>query len=113
MRFNDTALVDELTDALDANLFRALSEPTRLEILTVLIQHGPANVSAISEHLAQDRSVVSRHLKQLHDVGLLVCERQGRERWYDWDCPALERRLERILTGLREMMRVAPSCCGQ
>ena len=111
MRFENTEIVRELTQALDADFFRALAEPVRIEILEVLIQHGPANVSAISDHLAQDRSVVSRHLKHLHDVGLLRCDRQGRERWYDWDCPALETKLDRILTGVRALRIGMESCC--
>ncbi len=104
MRYQNTEAVAALSQSLDAALFRALAEPTRLQILRVLIGHGPANISAISQHVSQDRSVVSRHLKHLESVGLLRCERRGRERWYDWDCAALEARLTSLLTQLRALL---------
>ena len=110
MRYENTEAVVSLGAALDVDLFRALAEPGRLDILRVLIGHGPANISSISTHVSQDRSVVSRHLKHLESVGLLQCERRGRERWYDWDCPALEARLSNMLDSLRLLMAEGGPC---
>jgi DNA-binding transcriptional ArsR family regulator len=111
MRYENHPAIRSLDKALDPELFRALAEPGRLEILKVLIQHGPANISTISAHVSQDRSVVSRHLKHLEIVNLLQCERRGRERWYDWDCPALEAKLSMLLEGLRALMDENTGCC--
>ena len=111
MRYENLHAVRCLNGALDADLFRALAEPGRLDILKVLIQHGPANISDISAHVSQDRSVVSRHLKHLQSVNLLQCERRGRERWYDWDCPVLEAKLSALLDNLRALMAENTNCC--
>lgn len=113
MRYSDTKTVQSLSEALDVELFRALSEPGRLDILKVLIQHGPANISSISDHVSQDRSVVSRHLKHLHSVNLLHCERRGRERWYDWNCLALEKKLSMLLKNLRTLMVESAGSCSK
>ncbi len=67
----------------DPDLFRALAEPTRIEILGVLIAAGgSANVGAVAAQVDVDPSVVSRHLRELVRAGALSVERRGRERWY-------------------------------
>ena len=110
MRYKNTKTVRSLSKALDVELFRALAEPGRLDIIKVLIQHGPANIASISNHVSQDRSVVSRHLKHLLSVNLLRSERRGRERWYDWDCPALEKKLSLLLQNLQTLMAENATC---
>lgn len=69
-----------IVEVLDSPVLRALAEPARLEVLRVLLLHGPADIGALASHLPQDRSVVSRHLKTLEDAGLVRAERDGRHR---------------------------------
>jgi len=53
------------------DLFRILSEPTRIKIIRFLVTSGPSDVSTIAAAFPQDRSVISRHLKQIRDSGVV------------------------------------------
>ena len=100
--------VDQLVTLLDSDFLRALTEPARLELLKVLLRHGPADVGAIAAHLPQDRSVISRHLKMLDDVGSVRARREGRHRIYEVDGQAFIASLERLLGRAKELAEV---CC--
>jgi DNA-binding transcriptional ArsR family regulator len=60
-----------MMEVLNSAFLRALTEPARLELLRVLLLHGPADVATIASHLPQDRSVISRHLKVLEQAGVV------------------------------------------
>tara|TARA_R110002073_G_scaffold208011_5_gene368439 strand:- start:23176 stop:23511 length:336 start_codon:yes stop_codon:yes gene_type:complete len=100
-----------LDDAFNPELFRALAEPTRIQVLAVLMRAGgEANVSAIAEGLPVDTSVVSRHLRELVNAGILDVEKRGRERWYSLRYNSLIghfAELVRQLTALRD----GKACC--
>jgi DNA-binding transcriptional ArsR family regulator len=118
-QFDICAFMHEYVDvkhvALDAafnpELFRALAEPTRIQLLAVLMRaNGEANVSALAEQLPVDTSVVSRHLRELVHAGVLEVERRGRERWYSLRYDSLIghfAELVRQLTALRD----GKACC--
>jgi len=57
--------------------FKALSEPTRLEILTLLLHHGELCVCDLEAVLGICQSNCSRHLKVLAGTGLLEWRRVG------------------------------------
>jgi DNA-binding transcriptional ArsR family regulator len=60
-------------------LFRALGDPTRIAILDRLARGGqPQSVGEVAESISADLSIVSRNLRQLREVGLLRCERDGK-----------------------------------
>jgi ArsR family transcriptional regulator len=64
---------------LDAEVFRALSDPTRLRMLACLAKCGrPCGVSEVAECCSVDLSVVSRHLSALADAGVLESAKEGR-----------------------------------
>lgn len=68
-----------LDAVLDAGLFKALSDPTRLALLGCLAKVArPCSVSELAACCAVDFSVVSRHLALLERAGALSSERQGR-----------------------------------
>ena len=68
---------------LDARLFKALSEPTRISIINRLAERGePCTVSQINECCPIDISVVSRHLAFLRDAGIVEAEKKGKEVYY-------------------------------
>jgi len=96
-----------LVTVLDSGFLRALTEPARLDLLRVLLLHGPANIGTLAGHLPQDRSVISRHLKVLEQAGIVQGDRQGRERVYALDGPAFIGTLERIL----ERAKALAACC--
>jgi|ERR1051325_5482098 ArsR family transcriptional regulator len=68
---------------LDAEVFKALSDPTRLRLLACLAKCGRAcNVGEVAECCAVDLSVVSRHLSALADAGVLESGKEGRSVLY-------------------------------
>ncbi|HET9018878.1 MAG TPA: metalloregulator ArsR/SmtB family transcription factor, partial [Acetobacteraceae bacterium] len=60
---------------------RAVAEPTRLRILA-LAARGPFCVSEFTEILGQSQPRLSRHLRLLHEAGLLERLREGANAWY-------------------------------
>lgn len=72
-----------IDDLLDARLFKALGEPTRLKLLSCLTKCGrPCSVSELTQCCAVDLSVVSRHLGVLERAGVLTATKQGRVVFY-------------------------------
>ena len=65
----------------DARTFQALSDPTRLRILSML-GDGSMNVSSMVERLDCTQPAVSRHLKVLKQAGLIVDVRHGK--WIEY-----------------------------
>jgi DNA-binding transcriptional ArsR family regulator len=97
-----------MVEILDAPLLRALAEPARLEVLRVLLLHGPADIGTIAERLPQDRSVISRHLKTLEEAGVVTGEARGRHRIYEIDGLRLVAHLEQMVA---EVRAAAMACC--
>ncbi len=65
----------------DARTFQALSDPTRLKILS-LLGGGSMNVTAMVKELDCTQPAVSRHLKVLREAGLIVDARRGK--WIEY-----------------------------
>jgi DNA-binding transcriptional ArsR family regulator len=63
-------------------VFRALSDPTRVEIVR-LVARAPRNVSELTSLVQVSQPKVSRHLKILRDAGLLSDVRRGKWVWYE------------------------------
>lgn len=63
-----------------ATLFKVLSEPARLQILSRLAADGcgPVSVSDITESIGLSQPTVSHHLRKLTEAGLLERVQQGR-----------------------------------
>lgn len=86
-----TASMTELPDAaLDqvAAYFQTLSEPRRLQILSVL-REGERSVGDIAEHLGCSLANVSRHLSQLALQGLVTRTGRGASVFYAIADPAV------------------------
>lgn len=60
---------------------KALSNPTRLEILDLIAQ-GPVPVEYIAEHIDQPVANASQHLQVLKKSGLVETERKGKYNYY-------------------------------
>jgi ArsR family transcriptional regulator len=94
--------VDEL---LDPELFKALSDPTRLRILACLAKCGRAcSVTDIADCCSVDFSVVSRHLAILDRAGVVESRKEGRIVYYS----VLYKQLAQILHGLANAIE---GCC--
>ncbi|MDE3172276.1 MAG: metalloregulator ArsR/SmtB family transcription factor [Gemmatimonadota bacterium] len=57
--------------------FKALSEPTRLEIVALLLRHGELCVCDAEAILGVTQSKASRHLRYLHAAGIVEDRRDG------------------------------------
>ncbi len=64
-----------------ADVFRAISDPTRRAILDRL-RAGPAPVNDLAAAFEQSRPAISKHLKVLREARLVAEQRNGRERVY-------------------------------
>lgn len=68
--------------AASQDVFRAIADPTRRAILDRL-RAGPAPVNALAADFAQTRPAISKHLRTLHEAGLVREHWIGREHIYE------------------------------
>jgi len=68
--------------AAQADVYRAIADPTRRAILDRL-RAGPAPVNVLAADFAQSRPAISKHLRVLKEANLVGEERAGRERVYE------------------------------
>src|SRR6185437_1973316 len=78
-------------------VFRALSDPTRREILR-LLRDGDLSAGALSARFPIARSTMSGHLSVLKDAGLVVIERQGTTIIYSLNVAVYEELLSSIMS---------------
>jgi ArsR family transcriptional regulator len=77
-------LLKEPTSTHLADLFSALSDPTRLRIISVLLE-GEMNVGEIASQLAMTESAVSHQLRGLRHMRLVRGRKNGRQVYYTLD----------------------------
>jgi ArsR family transcriptional regulator len=94
-----------LDQALDARLFKALSDPTRLKLLACLAKcRRMCSVTEVAECCSVDFSVVSRHLALLADAGILDSHKGGRTMFY-------QARYEHLGSTFRALADAFADCC--
>jgi DNA-binding transcriptional ArsR family regulator len=64
--------------------FGALGDPNRRTIVAMLAR-GPRSVREIADEMPISRPAVSRHLRLLHEAGLVSVESKGTRRLYQLD----------------------------
>lgn len=69
--------------------FKALSNPTRREILK-LLRTGPMAVGEILEHFSMTGASLSHHLTILKNAGLIDDEKQGKYIYYTLNTTVLD-----------------------
>ena len=77
--------IPEISDQLERDLtqiFKLLSDETRLRILMYLIREGELHVTALCERLQQSQPAVSHHLALLRVAGLIEPRRDGKHNFY-------------------------------
>ncbi len=84
----------------EAELFKAISHPTRIEILKIL-QEGEKCVCDIVPALGMEQSNVSRHLGLLKKEGILSSRKDGLKMIYRVE----DRRVFELLDTAREILR--------
>lgn len=68
---------------------RALADPTRREILT-LLRAGPLTAGQIAERFPVSAAAVSRHLSVLKEADLVRDRREGKYIYYELNASVLE-----------------------
>lgn len=96
----------ETTDA--ANIFSALGQPTRLEILKVIapFSHGDDRTGVpageIGEALGLAPATLSFHLKDMAYKNLVITRREGRKIYYRANLEVLLNTLDKLVTQILE-----------
>ena len=65
-----------------AKVLKLLAHPYRLKIIELLESDGSAPVHLLVGQLGLTQAATSNHLKQMRRIGLVECERRGKEVWY-------------------------------
>lgn len=95
----------QLDRLLSPEFFKALGDSRRQSILfTLATAGGTWTVSRVAEAVPIDVSVVSRHLAQLRDAGILAAERVGKEVHYSV-------RYDALVSILRQLADAIEGCC--
>lgn len=98
------------------DVFQAVADPTRREVLDRLRASGPLSISEAAEGLPMTRQAVTKHLDTLAESGLVRVTRSGRERLHELEAEPLraleawlepyraewDRRLDRLRRHLEE-----------
>ncbi|MEU9744883.1 ArsR/SmtB family transcription factor [Streptomyces niveus] len=94
-----TAPLDEEQAAELAKVFKALGDPVRLRLLSMIASRAGGEVCVCDLTPAFDLSqpTISHHLKLLRQAGLIDCERRGTWVYY-WLLPETTARLADLLT---------------
>lgn len=90
-----------------SEIFKALSDPTRLRLVKMLndcqpgiCKGGPLCVNALAHHLKVTQSAVSQHLRVLRQAGLVNGARHGSFMHYSLD----RNGIRQYQTALREIL---------
>ncbi|MEW5872507.1 MAG: metalloregulator ArsR/SmtB family transcription factor [Chloroflexota bacterium] len=75
------AVLDETMAARLAEIFRSLSDPSRIRIISVLAE-AETNVGTLAEVVGQSESSVSHHLRGLRQMRLVRARKEGRQVFY-------------------------------
>ncbi len=85
-----------------APVLRALAEPIRLKIISIL-REGPLSVNEVTARLDVKQYQASRHLAALHELGVLTRERAGKRVIYGLS--------EQVRRDLGDVPTVELGCC--
>ena len=85
-----------------ANIYKALSDPTRLKIVRLLSKNKNLCVNAITKRLDVSQSAVSQHLRILREAALVEQDRRGFHIHYSLNHESLKTYKEKIINILGE-----------
>jgi ArsR family transcriptional regulator len=97
------ALPEQLLDQV-AERFRVLGDATRLGILRILLDAGPLNVGEIVASMNTSQANVSKHLRTLHDAGIVSREPRGTAAYYSVADPTVMELCDVVCSRLREQV---------
>lgn len=85
-----------------AEHFRVLGDPTRLGMLQMLLEHGELNVGQFVDALGYSQANVSKHLRTLHDAGILERRAVGTSAFYSIADPSISMICDIVCDRVRE-----------
>lgn len=62
------------------DVFQAIADPTRREIIGLIAQNS-MNLNSIADNFQISRPSISQHVKILQECGIIIIEQKGRERY--------------------------------
>lgn len=98
--------LEPIDKALNAEIFKALGDPTRLKLLACLAKCSRAcSVTEVGGCCDVDFSVVSRHLAILARAGIVEASKKGRTVFYSV-------RYETVVNAMRQLADAFEECCA-
>jgi DNA-binding transcriptional ArsR family regulator len=94
-----------------ANLFKALAHPARLQILHFLAESKTCISGDISDELPLSRTTVSQHLKELKEAGLIQGHVEGVKTNYCLDYLKIEEMKTLLNNFMNEFQTPDDFCC--
>jgi DNA-binding transcriptional ArsR family regulator len=98
-----------------ARVFAALSDPNRLRIVELLIDHDEIRGKEAAEALGISLSLYSHHAKALRQAGIVSCRKRGQSVYYSLERDLLDEALNvlnRCPYPLQNTHRACPGCRG-
>lgn len=95
--------IPELSSQLEKDIiqvFKLLSDETRLRIIMYLLREGELHVTAMCERLRQSQPAVSHHLALLRVAGVIEARRDGKHNFYS----IRAKRFRQLLTEIFESL---------
>ena len=95
--------IPELSVQLEKDLvqvFKLLSDETRLRVLLYLAREGELHVTALCDKLGQSQPAVSHHLALLRVAGLIEARRDGKHNYYSVRSKHFHRLMSEIFASL-------------
>ena len=85
-----------MTTTVDDDLWSAIGDPTRRQLLDLLLATGEGTATTLGARLPISRQAVAKHLGVLDRVGLVHANPEGRERRYRVDDEQLARAVAQL-----------------
>src|SRR5947209_2151547 len=79
-----------MTATPDDELWSAIGDPSRCQVLDLLVSHGEVSASWLAGRVPFSRQAVSKHLVVLERSGLISRRKQGREVLYQVEAGRLD-----------------------
>jgi ArsR family transcriptional regulator len=83
-------------------VFKLLSDETRLRVLLYLVREGELHVTALCERLKQSQPAVSHHLALLRVAGVIEARRDGKHNFYSVRRDHFDRIMGELFTSMTE-----------
>lgn len=77
-----SAPLDESEAEVLAGVLKAMADPVRLRLVSVIASAGEGCACDFPELLGKSQPTISHHLRQLVDAGILTREQRGKWAWF-------------------------------